>query len=98
MINYRTRRDYCHCCDRKLDNPKLSEIREFRIDKDDVLSWTEWKVVIEYDDIKYMVREFVCDTIRFFATNFDDKLLIEKSEFDKVIEFIKSIVKEEDNE
>jgi hypothetical protein len=95
VVEYKTRKDYCQCCDQKLPNPKVSEIREFEFNKENLKSWTDWKEVAEFEeDLKDIVIEYVCETIRFFAMSSDDRLLIGDSEFDKVRKFILEVVKE----
>lgn len=89
-VKYQTRKEYCQCCERKLDNPTTSEVREFHISKGDILSWSnEWKDIVEFeDDLNEIVMEFVYETIRFFATSYSDRLVIESSEFEKVKQFV----------
>ncbi|MDF2902387.1 MAG: hypothetical protein K0S25_25 [Bacillus sp. (in: firmicutes)] len=94
VIEYRTRKDYCHCCDQKLSNPKISEIREFEFNKDNLLSWGDWKDIAEFEeDLRECVRDYVCETISFFATNSSEKLIISPSEFGKVQQFVLNTIK-----
>lgn len=93
-IEYRTRKDYCQCCDQKLSNPKISEIREFEFNQKNLLSWGSWDEIAEFpEDLRECVRDYVCETIRFFATDSSEKLIISVSEFSKVEQFVLSIVK-----
>ena len=89
-IKYRTRKDHCKWCDQKLHESKTSEVRERNFTKGNLLEWTDdWKEIAEFEeDLQECVREFVYETISFFATSHEDRLLIENSEFDKVKQFI----------
>jgi hypothetical protein len=87
-IKYQTKRIYCPCCNQKLSTPKISDTKDFRIDKDTTESWTDWKAIAECDDdLDATIDEFIFDTIDFFATA-EDKLLIDKSESNKVKQFV----------
>lgn len=93
IINYKTRKDYCHCCEQKLPNAKTSGNREFVISKDDVMGSRDWKEVLEFeDDFQSIVEEYIYETISFFATNSYEKIFIENSEFEKVKQLIKHAV------
>lgn len=90
VIEYRTQKDYCQCCEQKLPSPQISEIREFELNP---MRYRDWREVIEWeDDLQEIIREYVYDTIRFFAVSSFDNILIENSEFDKVKQFILSNV------
>ncbi|MET3505485.1 hypothetical protein [Halalkalibacter oceani] len=94
ILEYKTLKAYCHCCNQKLPNVKTSDLKQFKFTANVVLEWTEWKEVIEFEeDFDECVREYVYVTIGFFATNPDDKILIKDSEFDKVKQLILSVVK-----
>ena len=89
IIQYQTCEEYCRCCDQKLQNAKTSEIREFEFDKEDLSNYGDWKVFAEFEeDLVEIIREFVYETIGFFATSSDTRLLIEEREFKKMRRFI----------
>lgn len=90
IVKYRTRKDYCNCCEQKIPNPKTSELQEFKFNKVDIQGCGyDWKEVVEFeDDLQEIVREYVYDTIRFFATSSYEVIIIDGSEFEKVKQFI----------
>lgn len=89
IIQYRTREEFCRCCDQKLQNAKTSEIREFEFDKQDLENYGNWKKFAEFeDDLQEIIRDYVYETIRFFATSSDVRLLIDNSEIEKVKKFV----------
>jgi hypothetical protein len=91
-VQYQIRKDYCNCCGHKLEKPQISQTREFDFSKGDCLEWLSednWKVEVNYEDeFNEIIREFIYETISFFATSSDTKILIENSEFEKVKKFI----------
>lgn len=91
-VEYKTQQNHCSCCGHKLENPKTSEVRGFYISKDDCyayLSEEYWKTEAENDvELEIMVEEFVHETIDFFAISSHEVTLIEKSEIEKVKQFI----------
>lgn len=91
-VEYKTQKQYCHCCGQKLEELKISEVREFYFSKENFLEWLpqeDWIMEAECDDeLLEMVEEFVCETISFFATSSDVTILIDNSEFEKVKKFV----------
>ena len=91
-IEYQTRKDYCHCCEQKLPNPVISATRTFNFTKDNFLESLEkenWKVEAECKEaLLSLIKEFVYETIQFYAADSDDRILIEKNEFLKVKTFV----------
>lgn len=91
-VEYKTQQDHCNCCGHKLEKPKTSKTREFYISKDDCFAWLDeesWETEAEdNDELTRIVDEFICDTIDFFATNSHEVILIDKSEIEKVKQFI----------
>lgn len=93
IVKYKTQKQYCSCCDQKLPSPKVSKEMEFEISKEGALQWTNWHDAAEYtEDMEGMVPEFVHEIISFHATNSHEKIIIEKSEVEKVREFILRVV------
>jgi hypothetical protein len=89
VVKYQTETKICSCCNQKLPNPKTSKVREFQFSKEGALGWADWHAAAEFpEDMDSMVPDFVYETISFFATNFDEKIIIEDSEIEKVKEFI----------
>ncbi|MFE8704124.1 hypothetical protein ACFYKX_26505 [Cytobacillus sp. FJAT-54145] len=94
VIEYQTQSEFCSCCDQILPKPKISGVKEFELSEDNLSSYQDWKEAIEFDDdFNEMVREYVYDTIRFFATSSDDRIIIENREFEKVKQFILGSIK-----
>ena len=88
-INYRTRKEYCQCCNQKLPNVKTSEIKEFEFDKDILKTAVNWEEFAEFEeDLQDIIREYIYETISFFATRSDERLIIDNKEFEKVKQFI----------
>lgn len=91
-VKYRTQKIYCNCCGHKLEKPEVSHEREFDFSKNSCLEWLEqehWRTEAEYpDELLDIIQEFVYETIHFFATSSDSKLLIDSSELEKVKKFI----------
>ena len=99
-VEYRTRKDCCSCCGQELKQPQISQIKKFIFSKDNCLEWMDkesWRIEKEDDDgFQSIVEEFAYETIDFFATGSDVKILIEDSESSKVKEFIlNKIIKDE---
>lgn len=96
VIKYKTGQEFCHCCEQKLPEVKISQVREFQISNHDLFNYAPWKELIEYgDDLEECVKEFVYDTISFFSVNSYETILVDKSEFSKVEQFILNAVKQE---
>jgi hypothetical protein len=91
-VEYRTRKNYCSCCGQRIENPETSHERYFHFSKENFLEWMEqeyWKSEAENDvELNEIIREFVYETINFFATSSDTKILIDDSEFVKVRKFV----------
>lgn len=77
-IRYQIKKEYCSCCSREFEIPELGEEREFDITLKNLLDWAEWivKTDLDEEDISAVVREYINDTIRFFALNSNEDLLI----------------------
>jgi hypothetical protein len=92
VVNYKTQKGFCSCCNQKLPEPKTSKIRKFEFSKDTCLEWLSqenWQVEAEdKDELQRIVEEFVYETIGFFATSSDDSIIIENSDLDKVKQFV----------
>jgi hypothetical protein len=89
VVKYQTQKSYCPCCNQKLPEIETSKTKEFKIDKETAMSWTNWNEVAEYpEDMESMVPEFVHETIVFFSVNTPEKIIIDDSEVEKVKEFI----------
>ncbi|MFB7817397.1 hypothetical protein ACFC0X_24910 [Paenibacillus chitinolyticus] len=88
-VKYKAEQIYCGCCNQKLPIPKISKERNFTISKDGALNWTNWDEVVEYqEDLESMVPEFVYETIRFYAVDHDERVIVEGSEIEKVKGFL----------
>lgn len=88
-VKYKTQKHHCNCCGQKIEEAKISEIREFYFSKENCIEWRPQEDWIMLDDeFGEMVEEFVYETISFFATSSDVTLLIANSEIEKVKKFI----------
>lgn len=88
-IEYRTKKEYCSCCNQKLPEVSTSKIRKFEISKAGAKQWIDWGEAAEYpEDMERLVPEFVHETISFFATNSYEKIIVEDSEIERVRAFI----------
>lgn len=92
IVNYVTKRAYCRCCSQKLPQSETSKEKQFTIRKDDVTDWAEqesWDSASESsEELAEMVREFTNEIISFHAADMQDQVVIEKSELNRVKEFI----------
>lgn len=95
-VEYRTVKEFCNCCQRRLDIEVVSDIREFNISKDHLLSTENWHELLEFEDeFSIIVADHVNETIRFFSFEpYEDELRIDESQYEKVKQFILEIIKE----
>lgn len=91
-VRYVTQRAHCTCCRQKLPQLETSAERHFNISAGDVTDWAEediWRDVSESpEELADMIREFTYEIISFHAADLSDEVVIDKSELDKVKEFI----------
>lgn len=88
-VKYKTRKDYCHCCDQYIKNAKTSDFKEFDFCKEKIMEWQDWTEFKEYkEDVEEIVSEYAYETISFFATSSDEKVFIDKSQLSKLINFV----------
>lgn len=99
IVNFQIQKHYCTCCNQKLPEVKTSKLQEFTISKENSLNWTDWNSIAEYqeDELEELVREFVYETINFYATISYEKLIIEDSEILKVRDYIMREIVGKDN-
>jgi hypothetical protein len=92
IVKYVTKRAYCACCKQKLPQIETSKEKEFKISKEDVTDWAGREIWQDASDIPEeladLVSEFTHEIISFHAADMSDRIVIEKSELDKVKEFI----------
>ncbi|MEK4355179.1 hypothetical protein MKX41_30790 [Paenibacillus sp. FSL R5-0475] len=92
IVKYVTKRAYCKCCSQKLPQIETSKEKQFTIRKEDVTDWAEqesWQSASDSPGELYeMVREFTNEIISFHAADMTDRIVIEKTELDRVNEFI----------
>ncbi|MFK7678651.1 hypothetical protein ACI3ER_11475 [Bacillus sp. Wb] len=88
-IKYKTRKDYCSCCDQPIKDAKTSDFKEFDFSKEKLINWQDWRQYKEFkEDIQEMVQEYAFETISFFATSSDERVFIEQPELNKLVNFI----------
>lgn len=85
-IRYQTSKEYCSCCSREFEIPELGEEREFDITLKNLLDWAEWieKTDLDEEDISTVIREYINNTVRFYALNSNEDLVIIDGEINKV--------------
>jgi hypothetical protein len=92
VVEYKTKKTFCHCCGQTIENPKTSQARSFSFTRNDCLEWLDqeyWNSEAEDEgELNRLVDEFVYDTIDFFATSSDEMVIVEKDELEKVKAFI----------
>lgn len=91
-VKYVVKRAYCQCCRQKLPQIVKNDKNQFKIGKEDVIDWAEqetWKDAShDPEELACMVREFTHEIISFNAVSLSDSVSIEKSELDKVKDFV----------
>ncbi|MEK3673565.1 hypothetical protein [Paenibacillus sp. FSL R10-2771] len=91
-VNYVTQRSHCKCCEQRLLQVETSKVKQFTIKTEDVTDWAEnemWEsAYASPEEFNEMVSEFTNETIQFFAADMYDHVVIEKTERDRVNEFI----------
>lgn len=92
IVNYVTQRSHCKCCEQRLLQLETSKAKQFTIRPEDVTDWAEhesWEgSYVSPDEFAEMVREFTNEIIHFHAADMFDRVVIEKTELDRVNEFI----------
>lgn len=91
-VKYQTVEEYCRCCDQKLPEPKVSDVREFDFSDEDLLGHKEIECLLEDDctgDIERYVSDFMYETISFYAvSNPDATIEFINDEMEKAMKFI----------
>lgn len=92
IVKYVTKRAYCACCQQKLPQIETSKEKQYKINAEDVTDWAGQEIWQEVSDspeeLADLVREFTYEIISFHAVDMSDRIVIEKSELDKMKEFI----------
>lgn len=93
-IEYQTYKEYCPYCNQDLDRRELSEPLEFDINIKDIFKWTDWenKESIYEEEIPFVVEEYLCNTISFYALHGNEELHLPKEEINKVEKLIKEVI------
>lgn len=91
-VNYVTQRSHCTCCEQRLPQLKTSKVKQFTIKPEDVTDWAEYEYwessYVGPEEFAEMVREFTNEIIQFHAADMFDLVVIEKTELDRMNEFI----------
>lgn len=96
-VEYKTQKSYCSCCHQKLEKPETSKVKTMEFSKETALSWAPWTEIAEDpEDMESLVPEYVRETIYFFAASSLEKVIVEKSEIEKVKSWIVNHVTRED--
>lgn len=88
-VKYQTQKEFCHCCERDLDEVEIGKMREFDFLVNSLKEDVEWSLYDEYSELEEVVREYVCETVEFFAVDSYDRLLLPKDESDKILSYVK---------
>ncbi|WP_339314649.1 hypothetical protein [Paenibacillus sp. FSL M7-0896] len=92
IVDYITKRSHCTCCEQRLPQVKTSKVKQFTIRTEDVTDWAEqeyWESsYVGPEEFAEMVKEFTNEIIQFHAADMFDLVVIEKTELDRVNEFI----------
>lgn len=97
-IPYRVKTDTCKCCHQSLKDPALSPVREFDFYKHNFEEYTSHWRDFEEDELREVSREFLYETIDFFACSGDVRLLIEEKDVERMYAFAKQYRDELQNE
>lgn len=87
-IRFQTQKEFCHCCDKELDEVELSEMREFDFYEKQLREDIDWKLYDE-SELEGVVRGYISDVIEFFAVDTYDRLVLLEGEVDRMIEYVK---------
>lgn len=87
-IKFHAQKEFCHCCDRKLDEVKRSETREFDFYEKQLREDVNWKLYDE-SELEEVVRGYVSDVIEFFAVGAHDRLILPEGEVNRMVEYVK---------
>lgn len=89
-INYQVIEEYCPRCKHSAKDPKPSGVRTFSFTEENILSAREWKRYKDSPEVfDEKVKEYVYDTIDFYAVDSNALILLEPEELDKISLFIK---------
>lgn len=88
-IKYKTRKEYCPCCEQRIENAETSDFKEFDFSKEKLLGMQDWEHYKEFkEDVQEVVTEYAFNTISFFATSSDETVFIDQPELDKLVNFV----------
>lgn len=87
-IKFHVQKEFCHCCNRKLDEVKMSEIREFDFYERQLREDINWKLYDE-SELEEVVRGYVSDIVEFFSVDTYDRLVLPEGEVDRMVEYVK---------
>lgn len=91
-IKYTTERYSCHCCHRDLDKPEVSRVREFTFSEESFEEYgIDWSIY-DSSEIEEVTREFVYETIDFFAVSNHDRIVLQDGEMERVHQFARECV------
>lgn len=89
LINYQTRKEFCHCCERVITDGEMSKVKTFELSIKRLTSSMNWKKYVEHEeDLPETVRGYVFDIIEYYAVGSGERLYIAKGEIEKVMQFI----------
>ena len=94
IVKYRKKQDECRCCGRPFTESEFGELREFEVTIKGLFEWADWTDSenlenIYVEDLDGTVHEWLYDTIHFYACSFEDSLIIDKSEGERILQIIK---------
>lgn len=91
-IKYTTERNSCRCCHRSLDKPEISKVKEFTFSKESFEGYgIDWSIY-DSSEIEEVTREFVYETIDFFAVSNHDMIVLQDGEMERMYQFARECV------
>lgn len=89
-VQYTSARDYCRCCDRDLDEPVVSEVRDFDFYISSLKEDNDWNLYDEEDELDDVVDEYIFNKVSFYAVSGDERIKFLGDGKDKILQYIKN--------
>lgn len=90
IVKYQIQKEFCRCCNRDLDDAEIGEVREFDFYLKQLKEDVEWNLYDEECELDEVIRDYVYETIDFYAVNTYDRLILPKEELNKISEHVKN--------
>lgn len=93
-VSYRRMRDYCHCCDRDLDEPVFGEFETYELTDARISNYVDWLDYMEFEeDMPGIVEELLSDYLEDVKCG-TELIRVSDGEVRKVAEYIKKKCRE----